>query len=48
MIVKNLFAIKSNNLFSYIFIGCDFDFPVFKILALYIKMSYTMPLVIWK
>lgn len=39
---KNLIGIKSNNLFSHIFIGYAFDLPVFKILAPHAKLCHQL------
>lgn len=48
MKVKNLFSVKSSDLFSHTVSGCNFNFPVFKNSAPYVKLSYTVPLVFWK
>lgn len=48
MKVRNLFSVKSSDLFGRTFSACTFDFPVFKNSAPYVKLSYTMSLVFWK
>lgn len=42
MKVKNLFSAKSSDLFSHSLSAFNFDFPVFKNSAPYLKLFYTM------